>query len=251
MSLDPEIHAAAPPASVLNGIDPRIDYHGTSTPQDVLAWALGRFSPNIALASSFQHAILADMVLKIDPKARIFGIDTGRLPEETYECARAIESRYKTHIEWYFPKHEAVEAMVREKGVYSFKESLANRRECCGIRKVEPLNRALSGLEAWITGIRSDQGVTREEAKMIEVDVAHGGIIKINPLAHWTQEQIWDYVKEHNLPYNRLFDRGYTSIGCEPCTRPVQKGEDPRAGRWWWENPEHKECGLHVRNWNI
>jgi phosphoadenosine phosphosulfate reductase len=254
MALDPSIHAdtlMTPAPASRNGTDPRIDYHGDDTPQGVLAWALGKFSPRIALASSFQHAILADMVLKIDPKARIFGIDTGRLPEETYECARAIESRYNTHIEWYFPKHEDVETMVRKKGVYSFKESLENRRECCGIRKVEPLNRALSGLDAWITGIRSDQGVTREEAKMIEVDVAHGGIIKINPLAHWSQDQIWDYVKEHNLPYNRLFDRGYTSIGCEPCTRPVQKGEDPRAGRWWWENAEHKECGLHVRNWNI
>lgn len=252
MTADPEIHAVATDVAVsTNGHDPRLDYSGDGTAEDVLRWAIRRFHPNIALACSLQHAVLTHMVREIDSTVRIFAIDTGRLPEETYECARAMESRFNFRIDWYFPRHEAVETLVRAKGMYSFRESLENRRECCAIRKVEPLGRALSGLDAWITGLRRDQGVTRERAVKIEVDSGHGGIIKINPLADWSQERIWEYVKTNHLPYNRLFDRGYTSIGCEPCTRPVQPGDDARAGRWWWENAEHKECGLHVRNWNI
>ena len=136
-------------------------------------------------------------------------------------------------------------------GALSFRESIEARRECCAIRKVEPLNRALSGLDAWITGVRREQNVTRATADMIEIDRAHGGIVKVNPLADWTYDEITAYVKEYRLPYNTLFEKSYTSIGCACCTRPVQPGEDARAGRWWWEHPDYKECGLHVRNWQI
>ena len=229
----------------------RNEYHGDGTAEDVLKWALDRFHPRIAIACSFQHAALIDMAVKIQPDGRIFSIDTGRLPEETYECARDFERHFGIKIEWVFPKHEAVEKLTREKGMFSFKQCLENRRECCGIRKVEPLNRALSGLDAWITGVRREQNVTRTGADKVEIDEAHGGIVKVNPLADWSYDDIREYVKEHKLPYNSLFERGYTSIGCACCTRAIEPGEDPRSGRWWWEHPEHKECGLHVRNWNI
>lgn len=226
-------------------------YHGDGTAEDVLKWALDRFHPRIAIACSFQHAVLIDMAVKIRPDVRVFSIDTGRLPEETYECARDFQRHFGIEIEWFFPKREAVESLTREKGVFSFKESLEARRECCGVRKIEPLNRALSDLNAWVTGVRRDQGVTREEVLKVEIDEAHGGIVKINPLADWSHDDIRDYVKEHRLPYNRLFELGFTSIGCACCTRAVAPGDDPRSGRWWWELPEHKECGLHVRNWSI
>jgi phosphoadenosine phosphosulfate reductase len=228
-----------------------IDYAGRGEAEDVLRWALERFHPKIAIACSFQHTVLIDLAVKIRPDARVFSIDTGRLPEESYECARDIESHFGIKIEWYFPRREKIENLLHHKGPYSFRESLEARRECCAIRKVEPLNRALSNLDAWITGVRRDQNTTRSQVNKIEVDTAHNSILKINPLADWSHDDIREYVKKHRLPYNRLFEKGYTSIGCACCTRAVEPGEDPRAGRWWWEHPEYKECGLHVRNWNI
>jgi phosphoadenosine phosphosulfate reductase len=145
-----------------------------------------------------------------------------------------------------------VQKLEREKGLFSFKESLENRRECCYIRKVEPLARALTGLDAWITGLRRDQGAARAKVGKIELDRVHGDIMKINPLADWDHDRIWAYIKEHDIPYNKLFDLGYTSIGCEPCTRAIEPGEDARAGRWWWElEPEHKECGIHIQDYSI
>ncbi|MBI5906221.1 MAG: phosphoadenylyl-sulfate reductase [Deltaproteobacteria bacterium] len=218
-------------------------------PSRVLEWAVSSYHPAIALASSFskEDIVLAAMMVEIRPDARVFALDTGRLNEETYEAAEAVRRKLGLRIEWRFPAAGAVEALEREKGLHSFRESLENRHECCGIRKVEPLGRALSGLRAWITGQRRDQGVTRSNLPVVEVDAAHGGILKINPLAGWTAEQVDRYLRERGLPYNRLHDAGYPSIGCEPCTRPVAPGEDPRAGRWWWERPEHKECGLHPR----
>jgi phosphoadenosine phosphosulfate reductase len=226
-------------------------YAGDGTAHDVLRWALGRYHPRIAVACSFQHAVVVHLAVRIQPDVRVFSVDTGRLPEETYECARDFERALGIRIEWVFPRHEAVEKLLREGGPYSFRESPEARRHCCGIRKVEPTLRALTGLDAWISGIRREQGVTRRACGMIEQDQAHGGILKINPLADWTSEEVREYAKKHRLPHNRLLDRGYTSIGCACCTRPVQPGEDPRAGRWWWESPEHKECGLHVSNWSI
>ena len=231
--------------------DTRLDYDGDGREEDVLRWALNKFHPRIAIACSFQHSVLIDMAVRIRPDVRIFSIDTGRLPEETYECARDIEKHFGIRIEWYVPRQNAVEQIMRKNGPFSFRESLDARRECCAVRKVEPLNRALSGLDAWITGVRREQNVTRSAAAKIELDEAHGGIVKVNPLADWSYEEIRAYVREHKLPYNTLFEKGYTSIGCACCTRAAESGEDARAGRWWWEHPEYKECGLHVRNWQI
>lgn len=217
-------------------------------PEVVLAWALDAHHPNIALASSFsmEDIVLIAMMTEIRSDARVFALDTGRLNEETYEVAEAVRAKLGIRIEWHFPDRAAVEELEREKGLYSFRESLENRHECCRIRKVEPLGRALAGLRAWITGQRRGQGVTRAELSIVETDRGHGGILKINPLAAWTGRQVETYIRERNLPYNRLHDAGYPSIGCAPCTRAVGPDEDPRAGRWWWERPEHKECGLHL-----
>jgi phosphoadenosine phosphosulfate reductase len=217
------------------------------TPQDVLRWALDRFQPQITLACSFglEDVALIDMITKLSKSPRVFCLDTGRLHEETYDVMGRIRSRYGFDVETYFPNHEAVEKMVRAKGVNLFYESVENRHECCGVRKVEPLNRALFGMKSWITGLRRAQSVTRNLNSKVEIDRAHGGIVKINPLMDWTEEQVWDYVKKNQVPYNKLHEQGYPSIGCAPCTRAIKPGEDIRAGRWWWENPESKECGLH------
>ena len=215
----------------------------------LLQWALKNFSPKIAFASSFgaEDAVLIDILMKLDPKVRIFTLDTGRLNEETYEVMDKIRQKYKISIESYFPNFEKVEKLEREKGFYSFRESIDNRKECCGIRKVEPLNRALRGLEAWVTGIRREQALTRVAIQKIEKDAAREGLIKISPLADWSEADVWNYIKKNGVPYNKLHDFGYPSIGCAPCTRAVKPGEEIRAGRWWWENPEHKECGIHTK----
>jgi phosphoadenosine phosphosulfate reductase len=230
---------------------PAIGYDGSDEAEEVLRWALERFHPRIALATSFKDAVIIDMLCRVRADVRVFALDTGRLNEETYECADAVRRRYGVTIEWVFPRHEAVERLERKKGLYSFRENLENRHECCNIRKVEPLARALEGLDAWITGLRRDQGVTRGTVRKVEHDPVHGNIIKVNPIADWDTGHVWQYIREHDVPYNRLYDRGYTSIGCAPCTRPVHPGDDPRSGRWWWEHPEHKECGIHVRDWTI
>lgn len=235
----------------MNEQDPRIDYQGSGEAKDVLRWAIEKFHPAIKVACSFQNMVLVHMVSQIRPDVTVFAIDTGRLNEETYQCAEDLYRQLGVSIEWYFPQHDTVQRMIREKGLFSFRRSIANRQECCHIRKVEPLQRALQGAQAWVTGLRSDQSGARAVTRKIEVDYVHDKIIKINPIVDWTWEAMQDYVKLHNLPYNRLFDLGYLSIGCAPCTRPVQAGEQPRAGRWWWEQDEHKECGLHNRNWNI
>ncbi len=203
----------------------------------------------MAVASSFgaEDVVLIDIMVKLDPTIRIFTLDTGRLNEETYEVMDKIRLKYGISIESYFPQAQAVEKLEREKGFYSFRESIENRKECCAIRKVEPLNRALKGLDAWVTGLRRAQAVTRTTLQKVELDEAHNGIYKINPLADWSQEDIQNYIKKNAVPYNRLHDEGYPSIGCAPCTRAIKEGEDIRAGRWWWENPEHKECGLHIK----
>lgn len=222
---------------------------GGKTAGAVVAWALREFHPRVALASSFslEDIALIAMMAEVRPDARIFALDTGRLNEETYEAAEAVRTRLGVRVEWHFPDRLSVEALERSKGLYSFRESLGNRHECCRIRKVEPLARALSGLRAWITGQRKAHGVTRAGLPIVEVDAAHGGMIKINPLADWSDDEVRAFIRDRGLPYNRLHDAGYPSIGCAPCTRPVAPGEDPRAGRWWWESPEHKECGLHAR----
>lgn len=203
----------------------------------------------VALACSFsvEDVVIIDLLQQIAPETRIFALDTGRLNEETYEVAEAVRERYGVTIDWYFPQREAVEQLEREKGLFSFRESLENRQQCCHIRKIEPLDRALTGLAGWITGLRSEQSVTRTALAPLEIDQAHGGILKINPLAAWSEAEVWAYAKAQRIPVNRLHSQGYPSIGCAPCTRAIQPGEHPRAGRWWWENPEHKECGLHKK----
>lgn len=214
---------------------------------EVLRWAAGRFGARVALASSFgaEDVVLIDLAVKADPAFRIFTLDTGRLNEETYELIDRVRRRYGVTVVTYFPDPVRVERLVESKGFYSFRESVDNRKECCGIRKVEPLQRALEGLEAWVTGLRREQSPTRSGTVVVEWDAAHKGLWKINPLVDWTHDQVWDYIRANDVPYNRLHDLGYPSIGCEPCTRAVAPGEDVRAGRWWWEHPEHKECGLH------
>ncbi len=220
------------------------------SPEAVLRWALSEFHPDIALASSFsmEDTVLIAMMAEIRSDARIFALDTGRLHEETYEAAEAVRRKLGVRIEWCFPERAAVEELERSKGLYSFRENLENRHDCCRIRKVEPLSRALSGLRAWVTGQRREQAVTRRGLEILEIDDAHDGILKLNPLVGWTEGDVTEYVRKRELPVNRLHDMGYPSIGCSPCTRAVAPGEDPRAGRWWWESPENKECGLHAGN---
>ena len=216
----------------------------------LLQWALDNFSPKLALACSFQaeESVLIDMMHRIVASDfRIFTLDTGRLNQETYDCMDAIRNRYGVCVEVYFPDAMKVQDMVRAHGLNLFYNSVDLRKLCCNVRKVEPLNRALKDLHAWMTGLRREQAVTRADARKVELDKDHGGILKINPLIDWSYEQVWNYIRENNVPYNRLHDQSYPSIGCAPCTRAVKPGENLRAGRWWWENPETKECGLHMR----
>lgn len=202
---------------------------------------------SLACSFSLEDVAIIDIAHKAGLNLGVFALDTGRLNEETYEVADALVERYRLKIDWYFPKHEEVEKLERAEGLFSFRESLERRHACCGIRKVEPLSRALMGLKGWVTGMRREQSVTRGDLKAIELDELNGGILKINPLIDWSEEQLNSYTEEHRLPKNRLYSQGYRSIGCAPCTRAVKPGEDARAGRWWWENPENKECGLHRR----
>ncbi len=220
-----------------------------ASPQEILRAGVNAAGGPVKLACSFsvEDVVIIDMIAELGLDIGIFALDTGRLHEETYEVADALAERYRIGIEWFFPPQESVEKLLREKGTFSFRESLENRHECCHIRKVEPLGRALKGLAGWVTGLRREQSVTRTDLAPIEIDEANGSILKINPLLEWNEAQVWEYAETRRVPVNRLHKQGYPSIGCAPCTRPVAPGEHPRAGRWWWENPEHKECGLHRR----
>lgn len=220
---------------------------GPMEAQELVRLAVEKFDRNVVLSSSFgaEDMVLVDMLMRVDPKARIVTLDTGRLPQETYNVMDATREKYGATIEVFFPQTEAVQLMVAEHGLNLFYHSVDFRKLCCGVRKMEPLGRALSGLDAWITGLRREQSVTRTAAHKVEWDDANT-LIKINPLVDWTLDDVWKYIREHNVPYNALHDRGYPSIGCAPCTRAIHPGEDQRAGRWWWEHPETKECGLHV-----
>lgn len=226
---------------LFEGVDPKDSL-------EVLSRAIDHFGDDLCMATSFQLGglVLLDMLHQVGKPVRVFSIDTGRLPEETYECSEAIRRKYGINVEWVFPQYQAVQQLETDKGLFSFKESVENRKECCGIRKVEPLGRALEGYSAWITGRRLDQSETRTTLQFVEPDPVHPGMVKINPLIHWTKAELWYYVEEHGVPHNRLYDEGYLSIGCACCTRPCKEGEGERSGRWWWESPEHKECGLHL-----
>jgi len=227
------------------------DEFGGKSPRDLLKWAVDTFGNKVGLANSFgiEDMILTDMLAKVDQehKSVIFSLDTGRLHDETYDTAERTIKKYGVQIKTYFPKFNKVEELVREKGFYSFRQSVENRKECCGIRKIEPLTRALGELDAWICGLRKEQSPTRADIAPIEIDRAHNNMIKINPIATWIEKEVWDYARKHDVPYNVLHDKNFPSIGCAPCTRAIQPGEDVRAGRWWWESPETKECGLHSK----
>ena len=221
--------------------------------EDVIAWGVARFGRKLGVSSSFsiEDCVVIDLACKAARAAktdgiRVFSLDTGRLPDETYMTAERVRMKYGLEIEWVFPQREQVEALIQIKGLYSFRDSLENRKECCGIRKVEPLTRALTGLEAWVTGLRHEQSGTRTETPAIEIDDAHKGIVKLNPLVRWSTAEVRSYADTHKVPIHPLHDRGYPSIGCAPCTRAVKPGEHPRAGRWWWEDPDNKECGIHI-----
>lgn len=223
---------------------------GKKTPQAVLTWVLGHFGEDkISLASSLgaEDQVLTDMLLKISPRAVIFTLDTGRLPQETLGCLSQTEKKYGFKYRIYYPDKVAVEKMVADKGQDLFYENVENRKLCCHVRKVEPLKRALEGLSSWICGLRREQSVTRADLQVVEWDTANG-LYKINPLIDWAESQIWDYIRVNQVPYNKLHDQGYPSIGCAPCTRAVGPGEGTRAGRWWWESADKKECGLHVKD---
>jgi phosphoadenosine phosphosulfate reductase len=214
--------------------------------KEFLKYFLEKFGNKIALSSSLgaEDQVLTHMLYEITKDARVFTLDTGRLPYETYDVIDETNLKYGVKIELFFPSNESVEKLVNEKGINSFYENIENRKECCNIRKIEPLKRALKTLDVWITGLRSSQAVTRDKMQRVEFD-EHFGIIKINPLIDWSEDDVWDYIKKNSIPYNKLHDQNFPSIGCKPCTRAVKDGEDIRAGRWWWESPEHKECGLH------
>jgi phosphoadenosine phosphosulfate reductase len=219
-----------------------------STAQEVLKYFIETYGARIALSSSLgaEDQVLTQMVCVVNPQTRIFTLDTGRLFPETYDLIDATNQFFNIKIEVFFPDYHSVEKVVTHKGINSFYASIENRKECCRVRKLEPLKRAFQSLDVWICGLRRDQSITRFGTKMVEFDEANG-IIKINPLINWTEKQVWDYIREHNIPYNALHDKDFPSIGCQPCTRAVKPGDDIRSGRWWWEEPEHKECGLHNR----
>jgi len=214
----------------------------------VIAYFLQHFSDRLVLSTSLglEDQVLTEMVLRQNRNVEVFTLDTGRLFPETYDLIARTNKYFGIRMKTYFPEPAEVEKMVADKGINLFYDSVENRKLCCGIRKVAQLPRAFAGKEAWICGLRKDQSVSRFFNKMVEWD-ANNGLVKINPLINWTEKEVWDYIKKHNIPYNLLHDRGFPSIGCEPCTRAIEPGEDIRAGRWWWENEVHKECGLHKR----
>jgi len=217
---------------------------------DSIAWALSTYGRKAALSSSlsYEDQLVTALMVETDKAgARIFTLDTGRQFPETYDLIDRTEATYGIRIEVFFPDYGKVQEMVRENGINLFYDSVEKRHLCCNIRKIEPLKRALEGTEVWITGIRRSQSVTRQDMKMVEYDEADD-VIKLNPLLLWSESEVKTCVKEKGVPYNKLHDRGFPSIGCQPCTRAVKPGEDVRAGRWWWEDPLHRECGLHSRD---
>ena len=218
-------------------------------PESVLRWAYDRFE-RVAVVASFQaeSSVIIDLALRIRPDLDVLTLDTGRLPAETHAMIARVRSRYGIEIQVITPTRVETDEMVVAHGADLFYESVELRRLCCDVRKSRPLDRALRGYDAWITGLRREQAATRADTPVVAVDVDHGGITKVAPLATWSKARVWDYIREHELPYHALYDRGYTSIGCEPCTRATKEGEDERAGRWWWELGGIKECGLHWRH---
>ena len=221
-------------------------------PRDIIGLAIREFPQDLAISfSGAEDVVLVDIAAKIGGRFRVFSLDTGRLHPETYQFLEKVRDHYKIPIETFFPQPEAVQKLVQEKGLFSFYRD--GHKECCGVRKVEPLVRALKPLRAWITGQRRDQSPgTRAEVPVVQLDPTFGSperqLVKFNPLANWSSKDVWAYIRENDVPYNALHDRGFFSIGCEPCTRSVNPGQHEREGRWWWEEETMKECGLHAGN---
>jgi thioredoxin-dependent adenylylsulfate APS reductase len=217
-------------------------------PQTVLEWAIAEFSPRMAISTSFQidSVVLIDMAYELDPTIPVFSVDTGMLPPETHELAERLRARYPgMPLELVEPDPTELANMVGKHGVDLFKTSVDMRLLCCNLRKVRPLTKHLHTLDAWVTGLRRDQWASRTNIRKVEIDHDHGAIVKLNPLAEWTEDEVWEYVRERDVPYHALYDRGYKSIGCAPCTRAIAPEEPSRAGRWWWESNAPKECGIH------
>lgn len=212
----------------------------------MLTMATRDFSP-VAFSTSLgaEDMVVLDLISSNDLDIEVFTLDTGRLPHETYDVLTRAEKHYGRRIQVYTPRHDLVETFVNSQGINGFYDSIDARKACCQARKVEPLKRALAGSKAWVTGLRAEQAATRVGLKPLAHDEAFD-LVKVNPLIDWTEREIWTYIRANGVPYNKLHDRGYPSVGCAPCTRAIQPGEDVRAGRWWWESPETKECGLHV-----
>lgn len=206
------------------------------------------FSNQVSFSTSLgiEDQVVTDLIFQNHLAVRVFTLDTGRMFEESYKTLQRTNEHYDTKIEVFFPEKTAIENLTTQKGPYSFYESVENRKECCFIRKVEPLNRALKGVKVWVTGIRAEQSNNRQEMPRLEWDEAHQ-LFKFHPIIDWTFDEIKNYIKTNNVPYNGLHDKGFVSIGCAPCTRAVREGEDFRAGRWWWEDQSKKECGLHTK----
>ncbi len=220
-----------------------------TAPGELLSWFTTEFKGKVSFSTSLgaEDQVISHFIAMQKLPVKIFTLDTGRLYQETYDLLAITRKKYDLDIDIYFPDPARVEAMVNAKGINLFYESIENRRLCCHIRKIEPLTRALAGVEVWITGMRKEQSVTRSGASLIEWDPVLK-IIKVNPLIQWSNEIVWQYIHDHKIPVNELHLKGYPSIGCLPCTRPIQPGEDVRSGRWWWELPQFKECGLHAKH---
>ncbi|TLT00235.1 phosphoadenylyl-sulfate reductase [Aliarcobacter cibarius] len=214
---------------------------------DLIKYILENYK-NVALSSSLgvEDQVLTDIIFKVNKNSRVFTLDTGRLHSETYKVMDETNLKYGVKLEVFFPKFDDVEKLYITQGVNGHFESIDNRKNCCNIRKIEPLKRALKNVDIWITGLRASQSITRTNLPVIEWD-ENFKVIKLNPLINWNEDDVWEYIRANKVPYNKLHDQGYPSIGCEPCTRAIKAGEDIRAGRWWWEDPEHKECGLHKK----
>jgi thioredoxin-dependent adenylylsulfate APS reductase len=218
------------------------------TPTELLAWAVEEFKDRIALCSAFgpESIVILHMLIELGVAVRVFTIDTGRLPSETHSLIQRCQDRFKMPIDVYGPDSEEVQQMVRKHGINLFYNSVELRELCCKVRKVHPMTRALESLDAWISGLRRDQGDERKTIQKLEFDSVHQERLKLNPLANWSEAQVWNYISCVNLPYNPLHNRGYRSVGCAPCSRATNPGEDARAGRWWWERSSNKECGIHT-----
>jgi len=220
--------------------------------EDILRWASEKFAEKIIFASALgaEDQVIIDMIHRLGLNIPVATLDTGRLFDETYQLIRETESRYGTRFQVFLPERESVENMVNKHGVNLFLDSPEKRKLCCNVRKIEPLQRALAGHQAWLCGLRREQSITRNNLSPIDWD-ANNKMYKINPLANWSETMVWEYIARHEVPYNRLHDRGYPSIGCAGCTRAIKRTENIRDGRWWWEKPEQKECGLHIVNGQI